>query len=1054
MMKLFSLVLVFLSGMIIVNAQPSVINIDPKTTQAGNEVVISGENFGSNSADIVVWFGGVKAANVVSVTPTSIVVEVPSGAPSAPIAVQKISSGLIGLSDDYFFISHSGASSAAEFDPEIQFANDNNELFDICGCDFDGDGLVDFASTESTGIEVILLLNTSTVGNINFVISTIDATTPIVSIGCADLDGDTKPDLYMTRRGANQNQLYLYRNTSSLGNLSFGPRIVLNLTTTSANPYQGVSVDHGDLTGDGKVDLIVTNRINEPLINVLVNTGSPGTITFAAPSIYTSPSQSGAAGLAIEDIDNDGLKDLILTRSQASDVFIYKNLGGGAVNFQDPIQLSSNTQALVNVKVLDLDGDGFKEIITQETFGSSALIYRNISTPGSPSFGSPIVFTLGDGFEPWSSEGADVNGDGLMDLIFSNRNNKSYSVLINDGALNFSVNNIASDQGTRNIYTGDIDGDAKPDLAFTSLELPTGNFSLQMMRNNNCFQPRFINDQPLAICPSQTLTLETTKSPSAAFSWTLDGGDLALSTSSIDITAPGTYEVTAISESGSCNIKSTFVVANGSGTIPSAPVATNNGPGCTGEAVDLTVDAQAGATYSWTGPNGFTSTDQNPSISNLSLDDAGLYEVTVKIGDCLSSSSSTELLINLVPSFNISATGSTTVCSGQSVSLSTQNEAGFTYQWLKDGVVISGSTNTLSASESGVYQASITETASSCNIMTNQIEVSVLANPVASFDFSSPLCTGSDAVFTNTSNVNTGTTVVYSWDFGDGTTVSTPNPTHTYTSAGNFNVTLSVEYTGITGCVSTVSNSVSVVAATPVNISSDQNTICTGETVDLTVPDTFNSITWSTGQTGAIISVDAADTYTVTAVDNNGCVSTDDFVMNTGVVPEIIILANQSQQPAPVPSGSTVQLVATGADSYLWSPEDFLSDATIANPIATATANITYTVQGALLNGCIGTGEISITVVESVEEIKIEAIKAFNPDNSNDPTWRILGSENYPDCTLSIFDERGSLVYRQTGYNNDWDGTNEGSILPEGIYYYVFSCENAKPVSGTVLLVK
>ena len=52
-------------------------------------------------------------------------------------------------------------------------------------------------------------------------------------------------------------------------------------------------------------------------------------------------------------------------------------------------------------------------------------------------------------------------------------------------------------------------------------------------------------------------------------------------------------------------------------------IATNSGPYCVGETIQLTVTTQAGATYSWTGPNGYTSNVQNPSIPNCTYEMGG-----------------------------------------------------------------------------------------------------------------------------------------------------------------------------------------------------------------------------------------------------------------------------------------------------------------------------------------------------------------------------------------------------------------------------------------------
>ncbi|QSE96781.1 FG-GAP-like repeat-containing protein [Fulvivirga lutea] len=1043
-------------------AQPTVSNIDPETTYPGGEVVISGSGFGTNAADVRVWFGGVLAQNIVSVSNTSIVVEAPAAAPNAPVSVSRTSTGLSGVSRQLFYISYSGASfDVNDLEPEIALLNNGTENFDICGCDFDGDGKVDLASTQRNGTFVNILRNNSNVGAISFELSTIDISTPATSIGCTDLDGDGKQDLYMSREGSNTNQLYLFRNLSTIGNISFGGRIIVNLLTNdpTGSPYQAVKVEHGDLNGDGKPDLVVTNgNAEQRLINIVENNSTVGNISFETALIFELDIQDTSGGISIQDLDNDGLLDLAMTRNQASNFFVYRNLGGGGFNFGSPIELTTGGETIINVTAADLNGDGFKELIVTETLKSNVLIYENTSSPGTISYANAAAFTVGTGAKPnsgpWVARGADMNGDGLLDLVVADRGEESYSVLLNQGSLNFTAINNTTPYANRNMYTGDLDGDAKPDLAFTALEIPSGNFSLQIIRNSNCFQPTILNEQPLAICAGQTLTLETQNSPGTTYSWTLNSGDLGLSTSSIDITTFGTYEVTAVSEGGSCTNTASINVSDGSGTIPTDPVATNDGPACTGSTVTLSVDNQAGATYSWVGPNGFTSTDQNPVISNLTLEDAGLYEVTVKVGDCLSSSVTTEVLINTAPSFSLSASGATTVCQGSAVSLSTQNRAGFTYQWLRDGADAGGSSPTFSANTSGVYQVRITENSTSCEVFTNEVNVLVLSAPVASFDFNTPICTGIDATFTNTSTVDPNATVVYSWDFGDGSPVNTTDAIRIFTTSGSYDITLSIQYTGVTGCTSNTTNTINVVDAVPVNITAPDNTICEGETIDLTADGTFSSITWGNGETTEVISVSTAGTYSVVALDNNDCESTDQITIVQGEVPAVLAFANDTQGSITISRGTEVQLLATEADSYSWSPTDFLSDPSVANPISTPTSNITYTVMGAITGGCIGTATVEIIVGQSAEEIDVEHIAAFNPDNSNDPTWRIERSENYPECTISVFDERGSLVFRKLGYNNDWDGTYEGTPLPEGVYYFVFSCPAVKPYTGTVMLVR
>src|SRR5207237_10727863 len=76
---------------------------------------------------------------------------------------------------------------------------------------------------------------------------------------------------------------------------------------------------------------------------------------------------------------------------------------------------------------------------------------------------------------------------------------------------------------------------------------------------------------------------------------------------------------------------------------------TNTGPYCEGATIQLNATTVAGATYSWTGPNGFTSTLQNPTIANSTAAMSGTYSVTAIINSCSSSAGTTSVTVNPHP---------------------------------------------------------------------------------------------------------------------------------------------------------------------------------------------------------------------------------------------------------------------------------------------------------------------------------------------------------------------------------------------------------------------
>jgi beta-glucanase (GH16 family) len=88
------------------------------------------------------------------------------------------------------------------------------------------------------------------------------------------------------------------------------------------------------------------------------------------------------------------------------------------------------------------------------------------------------------------------------------------------------------------------------------------------------------------------------------------------------------------------------VIATPVCTPPVAPVAGNNGPLWAGMTLNLTASTVPGATYSWTGPNGFVSADQNPTIVNAATNVSGVFSVTASAGGCSSMPATTAVTVH------------------------------------------------------------------------------------------------------------------------------------------------------------------------------------------------------------------------------------------------------------------------------------------------------------------------------------------------------------------------------------------------------------------------
>ncbi len=91
---------------------------------------------------------------------------------------------------------------------------------------------------------------------------------------------------------------------------------------------------------------------------------------------------------------------------------------------------------------------------------------------------------------------------------------------------------------------------------------------------------------------------------------------------------------------------STFVSTTPVCVPPTAPTVGNNGPVWMGMTLNLAAASIPGATFNWTGPNGFNSTNQNPSIVNASTNLSGQFSVTATAGGCTSTRAATTVTVN------------------------------------------------------------------------------------------------------------------------------------------------------------------------------------------------------------------------------------------------------------------------------------------------------------------------------------------------------------------------------------------------------------------------
>jgi hypothetical protein len=215
----------------------------------------------------------------------------------------------------------------------------------------------------------------------------------------------------------------------------------------------------GDLNRDGRQDLAVRNFLSAN-ISVLFGNAN-GTFTAATTAITNVP--SNGSGIAIRDINRDGIEDIVVSRIDPNSFQIHIGNGSGGFVAQPTIATDGLSS---DVAVGDVNRDGRDDIVlSQPTLDRVALFLGNGS---GTTFGTQNNFGVGDSPRPVSL--VDLNNDAAFDLIVgyeaASGGSNDVSVLLNNGSGGFgAVSNYPTSQQTRTVDTGDFNGDGNPDIA-------------------------------------------------------------------------------------------------------------------------------------------------------------------------------------------------------------------------------------------------------------------------------------------------------------------------------------------------------------------------------------------------------------------------------------------------------------------------------------------------------------------------------------------------------------------------------------------------------------
>ena len=360
---------------------------------------------------------------------------------------------------------------------------DWNTTQEVLSGDFNGDGKTDFTTIVET-------YNGTWNYSISVMLSNGDGTfkravlTPATNNdGCAelivgDVNGDGKDDVLVAHQPGFCGNPYALPTIEVF--LSNGDgTLTLNVNTAAVSTSYLSGGTLADVNHDGKLDLVVVDENNPANVFTLLGNGD-GTFQSA-----TSVALSGTAGnyVTFADLNFDGLLDIADLDFSSNEFTVY--LATSATTYAPAAVYPTSDNAFDGCSLTfgDLDGDGKPEAASANCYDNNITIYKN---NGGGSFQNGVYYAAGVNagnpvdLVPYAVTIADVNGDGMNDIVSTNYDGGDVTILFGNGDATVNVPSMGYAIGyfpPTSAFVGDINGDGTADIVVTD-----GLFSLAYMK--------------------------------------------------------------------------------------------------------------------------------------------------------------------------------------------------------------------------------------------------------------------------------------------------------------------------------------------------------------------------------------------------------------------------------------------------------------------------------------------------------------------------------------------------------------------------------------------
>jgi gliding motility-associated-like protein len=558
-------------------------------------------------------------------------------------------------------------------------------------------------------------------------------------------------------------------------------------------------------------------------------------------------------------------------------------------------------------------------------------------------------------------------------------------------------------------------------------------------------------------CDMGTLTLEATSGIDGSFQWYDQNRDRIEGATEATFTTPALQESTTYYVSvtdGPCESELVPVEAVVY-TIPDAPVI-NDVEKC--EAAIFSLEASGGQDgyYRWYDQNmELIAGEQAATLTTSFLEESTNFYVSLVNEICEGPLSEVRAIIRTVP--EPPQVAGAEHCGSGSLRLQAEGGAAGDYRWYDSNMeridgTVGATLDTPALSETATFYVSISNGYCESEKVAVEALIKPIPAPPEAADVES--CSGSGV----TLQASGGAEGSYRWYDAAGNLLDGENSAQYSSPLLNASTTYSVAWVQ-NGCESSRKEISVTIHPLPVSPSPHSLGICgPGEADFAPLLDNQSTYRWYAspdaaefiheGSAGSFQPYIEQDTVLYVSVWSGYCES-ERVPMSVEVydIPSF----EAGEEVYLLPDEQVVLQASSGFVDYQWLPAEGLSNATVANPIASPEQTTRYTVSARTADGCQLMDEVLVNVVDN-----FPVPNAFTPNNDQlNDYWEIPLAYKYPGFEVFVFDRWGKLVFSSQGYDNPWDGAlPDGNILLGTYLYRIYLGEGKKPRTGKVTVLQ